>query len=109
MLNKIQLSVVLFFVAAAIVFALSATDSFAFNDENGKKVYDEHCAQCHGDKGKPLTPDIPDLSRRTGGMVKPDMELLRVINDGAGVMPGYRGIISDDDISDILEYIKFNF
>ena len=108
MLNRIYLAVALFFVTAAILFAPLAANSFAFNDENGKKVYEMYCAQCHGEDGRPLTSDIPDFTRRNG-MMKPDPELLGVIYNGVGVMPGYRGIISDNDIRDVLDYIKFNF
>jgi cytochrome c6 len=83
-------------------------DSFALDEANGKKIYDMHCAFCHGADGRPITSDTPDFTMGEG-LMKSDRNLFDVISIGVGIMPGYRGVISDGDIRDIIFFIRFNF
>ena len=96
-------------VFVAIGFTLIYVNhAIAFNDDNGKKLYNEYCASCHGADGRPLAPDMPDFSLREG-LIATDTALFEIIADGIGIMPGYKGIISDEDIRDLVTFMRFNF
>jgi len=96
-------------VFIAVGFTLTCVNSaIAFDEENGKKLYNEHCTTCHGVDGRPITPGTPDFSRREG-LIKTDDELFNLISYGVGIMPGYIGIISDEGIRDLILFMRFNF
>lgn len=80
--------------------------TFAFNEAGGKKTYEQHCAMCHGEDGMPVSIDTPDFTMQDG-LMKSDRQLVEVILNGIGVMPAYRGIISEEDIRDTILYIRF--
>ncbi|MFQ5431337.1 MAG: c-type cytochrome [Nitrospinota bacterium] len=87
---------------------ISADNAVALDKDNGKKLYNEFCASCHGADGKSLDPGTPDFSMNEG-LIKMDNELFKVIAEGIGIMPGYRGIISDDGIRDVILFMRFTF
>jgi mono/diheme cytochrome c family protein len=92
--------------------------------EDGRALYLEHCASCHGEslEGQPnwqqrnadgLLPAPPhDASGHTWH--HSDSQLMRIVRDGlAAIAPGYQtamqpfaGILTDDEIRAILDYIK---
>ncbi len=72
---------------------------------NGGKIYATHCSSCHGEDGASTMPGTPDFSRRER-LFKPDMALLVSIRDGISVMPAYRGLLTDQEILDIVAYLR---
>jgi mono/diheme cytochrome c family protein len=70
--------------------------------EQGEALYDEHCAQCHGEKLR-SSGAIPDLR-----LLKPEdrPRFLQTVNDGRGQMPSWRGQLSDEEIDAIWAYIR---
>ena len=118
-----------------IVLALSATSAHAAHEldgrdlENGKAAYGEHCASCHGAKleGQPnwRKPDengvLPAPPHdETGHTWHHDNGLLfrytklggqealaqRGVTNFKSGMPGFAEALSDDDIWDILAFIR---
>lgn len=73
--------------------------------DQGAGLYRTHCAVCHGNKGRPVLPTAPDLSRPTA-LLKPDPLLLASIRAGRGAMPGYQGTLRDRDILDIVAFLR---
>lgn len=71
----------------------------------GGKLYAQHCQKCHGSNGKSTLPGVADFSRGHG-LMKADNQLLPVIKSGRGMMPAYRGILNDDDIYDLITYLR---
>lgn len=71
----------------------------------GGKHYSQHCQKCHGSNGKSTLPGVADFSRGQG-LLRADGELLQVIKSGRGMMPAYRGILKDDDIYDVITYLR---
>lgn len=77
----------------------------AADPSKGQKLFSAHCRTCHGVSGRPAMPGVPDFSRGEG-LLKPDMELMAVIKSGSGMMPAYRGLLSDEDILDIIAHLR---
>jgi mono/diheme cytochrome c family protein len=42
-------------------------------------------------------------------LAKPDAELINDIRNGEGRMPAWRGILTDQEIRDVLAYIRHEF
>lgn len=72
---------------------------------NGGKIYATHCSSCHGEDGASTMPGTPDFSRRER-LFKPDTALLVSIRDGISVMPAYKGLLTDQEILDIVAYLR---
>jgi mono/diheme cytochrome c family protein len=70
--------------------------------EAGEALYDEHCAQCHGEKLRSAGA-IPDLR-----LLKPEdrPRFLQAVNEGRGQMPAWGGQLSDEEIDQIWAYIR---
>ncbi len=83
------------------------------NPDKGKSPYEQYCAICHGAKGLGNGPmakaTSPPATRLAGRDVrdKPDQELFDAIANGVGAaMPAWRGILSDEQISDVVAYVR---
>jgi len=83
------------------------------NIMDGSMTYDKHCALCHGSLTKPTSPlqskfypPVPQLMTRTPD--DPDGNLFYVIKYGVRytAMPGWSGVLSDDDIWKTVTFIK---
>lgn len=79
--------------------------SLAADINKGGTLYATHCAACHGANGTPVMPGTPNF-RRMESLMKPDMQLLTVIRNGKGVMPGYFGVLRDREILDVVAYLR---
>ena len=80
---------------------------------NGKKVYADKCARCHGVSGKGDGPMAETLEKKPidytdktkmGGFT--DAQLKQVVLDGKQPMPGYKGKMSDKELEDVVAYIR---
>ena len=91
----------------------------------GRQVYDEHCASCHGVE---LEGEAAWRTRRADGTLPapphdasghtwhhPDQQLFAITKEGIAAfappgykttMEGYAGILSDEEIWAVLDYIK---
>jgi mono/diheme cytochrome c family protein len=83
------------------------------NIMDGSMVYDKNCALCHGSLKEPLSPlrskfypPVPQLMNRTPD--DPDANLYYVVKYGTKMtaMPGWDGVLSDDDIWKAVLFIK---
>lgn len=91
--------------------------------EKGEEIYFLHCAGCHGEEGDGLGPGaerlLPPPRDFTSGMFKiittafdefvpRDEDLFRMVSDGmpGTSMPGWSDLLSDQDIWDLLSYVK---
>ena len=78
---------------------------FAGNPFSGAKVYNERCAMCHGANGKAVVAGTPDFLH-TNILAKPDYELSNFIKAGRGIMPSFQGVLKDQEILDVISYIR---
>jgi len=83
------------------------------NVMDGSMVYDKNCATCHGSLKQPTSalrdkfyPPVPQLMSRTPD--DPDGNLFYVVKYGIrfSAMPGWDGVLSDDDIWKAVLFIK---
>ncbi|MEZ7783817.1 cytochrome c [Cupriavidus gilardii] len=112
--------------APALLFARAAPTSFhasptGFSVEAialGARVYEQHCAACHGEDGRGEGPLAATLPRWPPTLVGPllgrraDGELFWHIadgmrdDDGRLVMPAFAGVLRDEEIWAALDYAK---
>jgi cytochrome c6 len=95
----------LHYLAAGLVALALSAGAQAVNLVHGQQLYNLHCARCHGITGIPVMPDTPNLSMREG-MNQPDVVLMQSIKVGKKTMPPYIGVLNDNDILDVLQYIR---
>ncbi len=82
--------------------------------KNGERIFQQHCAGCHGTSGDGLGPDIKELIvppvnfRAPKSRTKTDMELYLSIKRGVLFSPmhGWADRLSDQEIRDVLRYIR---
>ena len=84
------------------VFASSvlAGDPFA-----GSNIYVQHCANCHGGDGRGVIAGTPSF-RGGALMMRSDSELRQTILSGKNLMPAFKGLIDDQQIDDVVTYIR---
>lgn len=70
---------------------------------SGEALYGSTCAVCHGDSGEGASG--PALS----GEVSDERELATVIWYGEGDMAGYEGLLTEQDVADLIVYLKATF
>jgi mono/diheme cytochrome c family protein len=116
--NGVALAAIL---AAGGASALRAAPATTVQLEPGRKTYETHCAQCHGEKGDGDGPAAPHLSPRprdftTGkfklrttpsGMLPTDEDLRRVIRDGMPYtsMPAWPNL-TNEEAANLVAYVK---
>lgn len=99
-----KLNVILVFLALTVSFdSVNAGDIFA-----GKTLYQSHCESCHGLDGAGAMPGTPDF-KRGKGLMQPDRSIFDAIWNGKNSMPGFRGIMEEEEIFDIVSYLRTFF
>jgi mono/diheme cytochrome c family protein len=100
-------------VAALMVHLQRLPDIRRERVSQGQQLYDMLCVHCHGIYGRGdglLTPQLPtpprDLTSPAWQRQISDAELLAVITDGKGVMPGSGDIMSAAQLQDVLAFVR---
>ena len=91
-----------------ILFALALVSSGsaqAADVMKGQRIYQMHCASCHGANGLAPLPNAPNFARGER-IMQPDPVLLANIRSGRGAMPGFFGILNDRDTLDVIAYLR---
>ncbi len=104
-------------VAAGLIITTHAVRAGSGNPEAGKATYQNLCLSCHGKTGKGdgpvgqyLTPKPADLGKVVAE--HDDAYLSKVIGKGGASvgkspsMPAWGGQLSDDDIQNVISYIR---
>lgn len=82
--------------------------------EQGRTIYERHCADCHGLEGRGDGKQAISLSPRPGNLIsaqtsaKSDQDLLKIIANGRPrtAMAGWNERLSDDEQRAVLAYIR---
>lgn len=89
----------------ACALAIASTAASAADVARGRQIYARHCAGCHGAAGVPVVPGAPNLSRPEA-LMRPDGSLATVIRDGRMTMPGFRGLLQQNEIYDVIAFMR---
>jgi mono/diheme cytochrome c family protein len=93
-------------VVAVPLLALSwLHDAMAADPSKGRALYMTHCQNCHGVDGRGQLPGMPNFARGEG-LFKPDLELVHSIKSGNGVMPAYQGMFTDNELLDLVAFLR---
>jgi cytochrome c6 len=79
--------------------------SQAADTNKGAEIYSKYCTACHGVSGISVMPDAPNFAKNEG-LMNPDRTLLITIQSGKSAMPAYRGVLSDQDILNVIAYLR---
>ena len=94
--------ILLLTVAALLVAPMAMGD--------GAAVFKAKCASCHGPDGSGLTGMGKAMKLRDLGSAdvqkQSDGELTTITTDGKGKMPAYKGKISDDEIKQVIAFMR---
>ncbi|WP_261841750.1 c-type cytochrome [Aliamphritea ceti] len=102
-------------VAGLIFLASSVTSEIAFAADlnNGKAKFQTNCMVCHGNKGLGDGPAAAgmakkpaNISKKLNSMFQTDSKLTQDVMGGKTGMPAFKGILSQNDVSDIFAYIR---
>ena len=70
-----------------------------------RELFETNCAVCHGIDGAPVLPNAPRFSEGER-MEKTDAQLLTSLSDGLNVMPPWKGVLSEQEMREILAYVR---
>lgn len=92
----------------------NASNTAATGDlAEGKAVYVQRCALCHGQTGKGdgpgakgLKPAPANHTDATYMSSKSDEELLNVIRNGKGAMPAWGKVLTEEQIQAVFKYVR---
>lgn len=91
--------------AVIALLCLGAVTSNAADTIKGGQIYVNYCASCHGENGVPLMSEAPNFAR-SERLLRPDMFVANAIREGKNSMPSYQGVLSDNEILDVIVYLR---
>jgi len=94
-----------FGLCASLLISLAPINAYAGDVDNGKKIYARHCVTCHGVDGVNVMPDAPNFAY-SERLLRPDSFILASIKEGKNAMPAYRGMLEDQEILDVITYLR---
>ncbi len=96
--------------AAAVILLAASIAVPAFTQVPGADIYKAKCAMCHGPDGLATTAmakNLKVLSLKDPTMLKAsDAQFIAATANGKGKMPGYKGKLTDAQITDVIKYIR---
>ena len=94
--------------ACVAALALGAMPVAASDIANGRNLYQRHCATCHGQDGRPSMAGAAEF-KRGEGLMQSDRALLERIRKGKRACPAYFGVMSEQEIYNVIAYIRSLF
>jgi cytochrome c6 len=91
-----------------VIFAANSNQTLVkVEAAGGAEVYAQSCSRCHGGDGKSQTGKgkqtrATDLTTSTIG----DAKGIKIINNGKELMPGFKGTLTDSEITAVMAYVK---
>ena len=101
--GSLKFSLLALFLCLSAVFACAQSDT-------GPDLFKARCVLCHGDDGKGATTlgkqmKASDLNSSKVQLQK-NAALKQVITNGKGNMPPFGAVLSDDQINQLLKYVR---
>lgn len=91
-------------VTILLLFA-AASSAMAVDLARGQRLYNQHCASCHGITGIPVMPETPNLAMREG-MNQPDIVIMQSLKMGKKNKPPFFGRLNDQELLDVIQYTR---
>lgn len=92
-------------VACLLGLLIAGGSALAMNPANGNRIYNTYCIGCHGIGGKPVMPQVPVIAG-SPQLAQPDFVLLNTIKFGKNAMPPFQAMLSEQDIYDVIAYLR---
>jgi cbb3-type cytochrome c oxidase subunit III len=105
-------SLLIIFAVAILLVAAVRSASSAAQAGKGKKtdtaaLYQQHCAKCHLEDGKGIASlEPPDFTDAKWQAARTDKEFIEAINNGKGVMPGLKDVLSAQEVRALVKYVR---
>ena len=102
-------AILMVIVAEIVLFSASSVRAHGQEKATAKTTFQTKCAMCHGpdgagsEAGKSL--NVPDL-RSPEVQKLPDAELAKVISEGKGGMPPFKGSLNEAQIHAMVTYVR---
>jgi cytochrome c6 len=74
--------------------------------EDAAALYKSKCQVCHGPDGKGSAAGLKMGAKPFSDLKESDQELLELTKNGKGKMPAYKGKLTDDQIKELVKYIR---
>ncbi|MCE9682571.1 c-type cytochrome [Halomonas alkalisoli] len=84
---------------------LAAASAEAADINEGRRLYEEQCTQCHGPDGRGELPGMPNF-QQGDALMQPDAALFAVISQGQGGMPAFEGMLNEREILDVIAFLR---
>ena len=88
-----------------VLLAVAGSPGHAADVGKGGQLYAKHCASCHGSNGVPVMPGTPNFTQPQT-MMRSDAAFAMVIRNGRMTMPGYRGLLKESEVYDVIAYMR---
>ena len=88
-----------------LVSAVPVSQALAADVFNGRQIYQTYCENCHGRNGQGEMAGTPNFTRGQG-LIQTDLALLDLINDGRHAMPAFQGILDNEEMLDVIAYLR---
>lgn len=108
-----------FLLSLGMVFFGTALLAHAADPAEGKKLYGQFCASCHGESGKGDGPASAALNPKPRNHTDKeymsklsDEDMMKVIKEGgtsvgkSPIMPPWGAALKDDQVKDVIAYIR---
>jgi mono/diheme cytochrome c family protein len=106
---KSMMSLTRTFILGACGLFVFANGAWAADPFNGARIYNKHCASCHGANGRAIMAATPDFKAGAPTFLKTDKQLLDIIKNGKSIMPGYQGMLTENEMLDSIAHIRTFF
>ena len=72
---------------------------------NGKRVYLNYCETCHGPNGQGQITGVPNFTRGQT-LMRSDLAIFESVRSGKNAMPAFWGVLEEQEILDVIAYIR---
>ena len=94
-----------FMVLYVLAVYFYAGNAVAGNPFKGQPLYEQYCVDCHEESGRNWMPTAPDFHKRER-LNQVDRAIFSQIKYGKGIMPGFRGVLTDKEIRDVIAHLR---
>ena len=92
-------------IVLIIVFMYYMPPAQAADVFNGKKIYLNYCESCHGPNGQGQITGVPNFTRGQT-LMRSDLAIFESVRSGKNAMPAFWGVLEEQEILDVIAYIR---